>query len=89
LEEWVTERAATDVLIRQHLTRAVQRMKKQAVKKRSERKFSVGDMVYMKLQPYIQSSVMPRANQKLCFKFFGAFQVVEKIGKVAYQLLLP
>jgi hypothetical protein len=59
LEEWLTEHAAIDILIRQHLTRAAQRMKKQADKKRLEREFSVGNMVYMKLQPYIQSSVMP------------------------------
>jgi hypothetical protein len=43
----------------------------------------------MKLQPYIQSSIMPRANQKLSFKFFGPFPVVEKIGKVASRLKLP
>jgi hypothetical protein len=28
LDEWMAERAAVDILIRQHLTRAMQRMKK-------------------------------------------------------------
>jgi hypothetical protein len=46
-------------------------------------------MAYMKLQPYIQSSVLSRANKKLSFKFFGPFRVLEKIGKVAYMLQLP
>jgi hypothetical protein len=62
LDEWLIDRANADMLIRQHLTRAMQRMQRQANKNRSEREFSEGDMVYMKLQPYIQSSIMPRAN---------------------------
>jgi len=55
-------------------------MKRQADKGRSERVFQVGDRVYLKLQPYVQSSLAPRANQKLSFKFFGPYSVVERIG---------
>lgn len=76
-------------LIQQHLTRAHERMRIQANKSRSERQFSVGDWVYLKLQPYVQASLAPRSNQKLAFKFCGPFQVVQKIGAVAYKLLLP
>jgi len=60
-------------------------MKRQADKGRSERVFQVGDRVYLKLQPYVQSSLAPRANQKLSFKFFGPYSVVEQIGSVAYR----
>jgi hypothetical protein len=43
----------------------------------------------MKLQPYIQSSVSTRSNQKLAFKFFGPFSIIDKIGSIAYKLELP
>jgi hypothetical protein len=89
LDDWLTERATMNQLIHQHMVHAQSRMKSQADKKRLERQFSVGDMVYMKLQPYVQSNVMPRANQKLSFKYFGSFYVLEKVGVVAYRLQLP
>ncbi|KAJ1256973.1 hypothetical protein BS78_K256300 [Paspalum vaginatum] len=76
-------------LLQQHLHRAQNRIKKQADKSRSERQFSVGDWVFLKLQPYVQSSLAPRANQKLAFKFFGPFQILQKHGSVAYKLKLP
>jgi hypothetical protein len=76
-------------LIKQHLAHAQEHMKKQADKHRTEREFQVGDVVYLKLQPCIQSSVARRANQKLAFRFFGPFKIIEKIGVVAYKLSLP
>lgn len=76
-------------LVQQHLLRAQDRIKRQADKKGSERAFNVDDQVYLKLQPYVQSSVTARANQKLAFCFFGPYTILQKIGPVAYKLQLP
>jgi hypothetical protein len=76
-------------VIKQHLLRAQQRMKFQADKKRSEVHFQVGDQVFLKLQPYVRSSVADKAHHKLAFKFFGPYTILEKVGSVAYKLALP
>jgi hypothetical protein len=76
MADWLMERKVMTSLIRQHLGCATARMKTQADKGRSKRVFQVGDMVFLKLQPYVQLSLAPQANQKLAFKFFGPFKVV-------------
>jgi len=77
LSVWLKEREVMQNLVRQHLLRAQDRMKRQADKGRSERMFQVGDMVYLKLQPYVQASLAPLANQKLAFRYFGPYRVLE------------
>ena len=64
-------------------------MKHHADQHRSEREFAVRDLVYLKLQLYIQSTVAPRANAKLSFRFYGPFNVLARVGNVAYRLELP
>jgi hypothetical protein len=76
-------------LLKHHLERVRLRMKHQADKGRTERTFAVGDSVFLKLQPYIQSSVAPRAHHKLLFKYYGPYTVLERVGEVAYRLALP
>jgi hypothetical protein len=86
LSVWLQERKVMNQLIHHHLLRAKQCMKKQADKKRSERTFEVGDTVFLKLQPYVQSSLAPHSNMKLAFKYFGPYKIIAKVGSVAYQL---
>ncbi|XP_039011091.1 uncharacterized protein LOC120140134 [Hibiscus syriacus] len=76
-------------LVKLQLEHASNRMKQQTDKKRTERVFAVGDSVYLKLQPYRQTSLALRKNLKLAAKFYGPYKVIEKIGEVAYKLDLP
>jgi hypothetical protein len=45
--------------------------------------------VYLRLQPYHHKSVASRKNLKLSLRFFGPFQVLQRIGSIAYKLDLP
>lgn len=64
-------------------------MKSQADKNRTEHTFAVSDQVFLRLQPYIQQSVVRRKNHKLSFNFFGPYHIIERVGTVAYKLELP
>ena len=50
-------------VLRHHLLHAKQVMTQQADKKRTPREFQVGDQVFLKLQPYIQTSVAQSQSQ--------------------------
>ena len=63
-QDLVADREAIRELLRQHLTRAQGRMKRQADKHRTERSFQLGDQVFLKVQTYLQNSLATRHNQK-------------------------
>lgn len=89
LDKWLSQRELVLRVVQHNLLRAQQRIKSQADKKRSDRVFHVGDMVYLKIQPYVQTSVATRANHKLAYKYFGPFEILQRVGVVAYRLRLP
>ena len=56
---------------------------------RVEQSFEVGDLVYLRLQPYRQSSLKQKGAEKLKPKFYGPYKVSRRIGEVACELELP
>ncbi|GKB97903.1 transposon ty3-G gag-pol polyprotein [Tanacetum coccineum] len=89
VEEFLLNRDKLLHDLRSNLLLARDRMKSKADSKRREVEFSVGDMVYLKLQPYRQSTVAVRLSAKVGPKFFGPYKIIERVGPVAYRLELP
>lgn len=89
LDVRLKERVSMVQLLKLHLNRAQRQMKSYADKNDSFREFRIVDLVYLKLQPYVQSLVSRRANHKLSFIYFGPFQILDKVSKVVYCLQLP
>jgi len=54
-----------------------------------EIQFEVGDMVYLPLQPYRQSSLKQKGVEKLKPNFDQLYRVIRRVGQVAYELELP
>jgi hypothetical protein len=75
-------------VIETHLAATQNKMKFYADNNRSFRQFQTGDKVYVKLQPFAQSSVVHMPCAKLSFKYFGPFLIVERIGLLRIGFML-
>ena len=76
-------------LLRQNLVAIQERMKLYSDKHRTERSFSVGDLVFLRLQAYKQKSFKHHQLKKLSPKYYGPFQILHKVREVSYRLDLP
>ncbi|KAL1540647.1 hypothetical protein AAHA92_24967 [Salvia divinorum] len=64
-------------------------MRAAANRHRRHLEFAVGDQVLLKLQQYRQHSVARPISAKLARRYYGPFEILERIGPVAYRLQLP
>ncbi|GKA44609.1 putative reverse transcriptase domain-containing protein [Tanacetum coccineum] len=74
--------------IKDRLKAARDRQKSYADKRRKPLEFSVGDYVLLKVSPW-KGVVRFGKKRKLAPRFVGPFEIVEKVGPVAYRLDLP
>lgn len=75
--------------IKYYLKLAEGRMKLQYDKHYKEMEFKEGDLVYIKLSPYKQHSVLARTFHKLSPKYASPYSIVRKVGEIANEVQLP
>lgn len=75
-------------VIRYRLKAASNRQKSYADLKRKEIEFQVGDKMFLKVSPW-KKILRFGQKGKLSPRFIGPYEVIERIGPVAYRLALP
>jgi hypothetical protein len=76
------------IQIRKRLKEAQDRQKIYADAHRTDRSYEVGDQVFFHIRPN-KSTIRFGKGKKLSPQFIGPFRIQEKIGPVAYHLVLP
>ncbi|KAL4341972.1 hypothetical protein GQ457_08G032080 [Hibiscus cannabinus] len=75
-------------LISERLKAAFDRQKSYADLKRREVEYAVGDKVFLKVSPWKKVMRFGRKG-KLSPRYIGPYEIVGRVGPVAYRLLLP
>ncbi|KAA0051012.1 hypothetical protein E5676_scaffold675G00890 [Cucumis melo var. makuwa] len=74
--------------IRARMLTAQSRQKSYVNERRKDLEFDVGDMVFLKVEP-MKGVLRFEKKGKLSPRFVGPFEILERIGPVAYRLALP
>ncbi|MGD7566349.1 hypothetical protein ACQCQA_25600, partial [Ralstonia pseudosolanacearum] len=74
--------------IRARLQKAQNRQKKWADRRRRLLEFEVGDRVFLKVSPF-RGIYRFGMRGKLKLRYIGPFEILERIGPLAYRLALP
>jgi hypothetical protein len=75
--------------VRQRLLQAQQLAKHYYDGHHREAEYAVGDWVWLRLLHRTTKSLDPRAKRKLGPRYAGPFEIMERIGTLAYRLQLP
>ncbi|KAL4295400.1 hypothetical protein GQ457_12G029270 [Hibiscus cannabinus] len=75
-------------IIHDRLKQAFDHQKAYAYAKRRDIRHEVGDRVFLKVSP-LKKVLRFRKKGKLSPRYIGSFEVLEKVGAVAYRLALP
>ncbi|GKB20806.1 putative reverse transcriptase domain-containing protein [Tanacetum coccineum] len=86
--ELIQETTDKVVLIKEKLKAARDRQKSYADNRRKPLEFGVGDRVMLKVSPW-KGVVRFGKKGKLAPRYVGPFEILERIGPVAYRLRLP
>ncbi|GKE49165.1 putative reverse transcriptase domain-containing protein [Tanacetum coccineum] len=86
--ELVQETTDKVVLIKEKLKAARDRQKSYAYNRRKPLEFEVGDWVMLKFSPW-KGVIRFGKKGKLAPRYVGPFEILERVGPVAYRLRLP
>ena len=75
-------------MIKERLKVAADRQKSYTDLKRKNIKYEIGKKVFLKVSPW-KKVMRFRRKGKLSHRFIGPYEVIEKVGLVAYRLALP
>ena len=75
-------------MIKERLKVAIDRQKSYADMKRKDIRYEVGKKVFLKVSPWKKVMIF-RKKGKLSPRFIGLYEVIEKVGPMAYRLTLP
>jgi hypothetical protein len=88
-KDWIQESQNILKALKDNLQTTQNQQKVYADRRRVERSFEVGDLVYLRLQPYRKSSLKKKGAEKLKPRFYGPYRITRRVGEVAYELELP
>ena len=75
-------------MIRDRLKIASDRQKSYADNRRRDLKFEMGDQLFLRVSPW-KGILRFEKRGKLSPRYIGPYEIVEKVGEVAYRLRLP
>ena len=76
-------------VIRDRIRTAQSRQKSYADLKRRHIEFEIGDQVFLKVSPMKGVVRFGKKKKKLSPRFIGPFEILERVGDLAYKLALP